>query len=94
MCSGEVHSPSLETKEKSHVVRSRFDSDPDTESEEESRAKDVQLSSLAQKRGFSGYHNTVLSEDEHSDVSETEHADEGTPGEKESECPGGSFCSH
>ena len=81
-CTGEVHSPSPGAK---GVMRSRFDSDPDSESGEESRAKDLQLSSLTQKRGFSSYHDTVMSEEEHSGVSETEHAEEDQPGEKESE---------
>ena len=67
-------------------MRSRFDSDPDSESgEEESRAKDLQLSSLAHKRGFGNYHETIMSEGEHSDVSETEVTEEDQPGEKESE---------
>lgn len=81
-CTGELHTPSPGTK---GVMRSRFDSDPDSESGEESRAKDLQLSSLAHKRGFDSYHHTVMSEGEHSGVSETEHAEEDQPGEKESE---------
>ena len=86
LSTGEVHSPSPKAKSESHVMKSRFDSDPESESEseEETRAKDVQLPSLAQRRGYSGYHDTVSSDEEHSEMSDTERPEEDRAGDKES----------
>ena len=80
-CIGEVHSP-LDVKSKSHVMRSKFDSDPDSESENESQAKDVYL---LPKRGYSGCHDTVTSEEEHSELSDMEQPEVERAEEKESE---------
>lgn len=69
---GEVHSPLAEATEKQHTMKSKFDSETESESEDESRAKGVPLSSVAKATGFSGYHDIVISGDEHSDVSDIE----------------------
>ena len=61
------------------MIKSKFDSDPDSNSEDEDEAssKDMQPSSLAQSaRGYSGYHDAVLSGDEQSNESEHEQQEE------------------
>ena len=61
------------------MIKSKFDSDPDSNSEDEDEAssKDMPPSSLAQSaRGYSGYHDAILSGDEQSNESEHEQQEE------------------
>ena len=65
-------------------MKSKFDSDPESESEDEKRSKrrsPPSSSSLGHARGgYSGYHDTVMSEEEHS---EDELAHERPEGDEE-----------
>ena len=85
---GEIRSPSPDPDKetKPHTMKSKFDSDPESDSEDEQRLKrkSPSSSSLGHARGgYSGYHDTVMSEEEQSD-NELTHEQPGE-GEDESE---------
>ena len=84
---GEIRSPSPERETKPHTMKSKFDSDPESESEDElwsKRRSPPSSSSLGHTRGgYSGYHDTVMSEEEHSD-DELAH-EQATDGEDKNE---------
>lgn len=64
-------------------MKSKFDSDTESDSEDKRPSKKSPSSSLGQTRGYSDYHDTVMSEEEHSEDEVVPEQQE--PGESDDE---------